>query len=606
MALVDMTVVEQRYRAVLAVQRGERKVDVAAQFGVSRQSVHNWCRRYGADGLAGLVDRSRRPDSCPHQSTAEIEVWVCELRREHPGWGARRIAHELGRLARPDIAVPSRNSVHRILVRNGLIDPRRRKRRREDYIRWEREAPMALWQLDIVGGVFLVDGTECKIVTGVDGHSRFAVIASVVPRATGRAVCLGFVEAMRRYGMPDEVLTDNGKQFTARFGRGGEVLFDRICRDNAITHRLTQPASPTTTGKVERFHQTLRRELLTDHEPFESVLAAQAAVDTWIAEYNLDRPHRALDMAYPVDRFASGQHGRAGAEELLPLRVPAILEPAAAPVVIEQPAQFAAAPEVIREDADAPPLQTLYRGGPVEFERVVPASGNLGVAGKQFWLGPVRAGVTITLWADHELIHLSVAGARIKTVRSHLSSNDLAALAAAGGRPAGASPLPPTEPDGTALEIDRTVSRVGTVSLAGSWVLAAEILGGRRVTIRIEDATLMFFDPDTRELLRTRPNPLSYHQARKLRGARPAGSPPRPPVEPVTVQRRASNSGVIMIVGQQVALGRAHAHTVVTAHVAEHTITIDFLDGDRRTFRRTTDQPVRSWKAQKPRTPSVS
>ena len=111
MALVDMTVVEQRYRAVLAVQRGERKTDVAAQFGVSRQSVHTWCVRYAADGLAGLVDRSHRPDSCPHQTSAEVEVWVCELRREHPGWGAHRIAHELTRLARPGVRVPSRNSV---------------------------------------------------------------------------------------------------------------------------------------------------------------------------------------------------------------------------------------------------------------------------------------------------------------------------------------------------------------------------------------------------------------------------------------------------------------------------------------------------------------
>jgi transposase InsO family protein len=87
---------------------------------------------------------------------------------------------------------------------------------------------MALWQMDIVGGVFLTDGTECKVVTGVDDHSRFAVIASVVPRATGRAVCLAFAEAMRRYGIPEEVLTDNGKQFTDRFGHGGEELFDRI------------------------------------------------------------------------------------------------------------------------------------------------------------------------------------------------------------------------------------------------------------------------------------------------------------------------------------------------------------------------------------------
>ena len=142
----------------------------------------------------------------------------------------------------------------------------------------------------------LVDGTEAKIVTGVDDHSRFCVIAAVVIRATGREVCLAFVGAKRRYGIPEEVLTDNGKRFTDRFGKGGEVLFDRICRDNGITHRLTQPASPTTTGKVERFHQTLRREWLDHQQPFASVLAAQAALDSWITSYNVDRPHRALDM----------------------------------------------------------------------------------------------------------------------------------------------------------------------------------------------------------------------------------------------------------------------------------------------------------------------
>ncbi|MFZ0875237.1 MAG: IS481 family transposase, partial [Pseudonocardiaceae bacterium] len=155
------------------------------------------------------------------------------------------------------------------------------------------------------------------------------------------------------------------------------------------------------------------------------------------------------------------------------------------------------------------------------------------MAGKQFWLGPARAGVTVTFWADHDLIHLSIAGARVKTVRSHLSSNDLAALAATGARPAGPPPLPPPEP-GSAVEVDRTVSRGGLISLGNHQLLAAEILGGRRVTIRIDDTTLMFFDPDTRELLRTRPNPLTYHQARRLRGARPAGPPPRPSVEPVT------------------------------------------------------------------------
>ncbi len=110
--------------------------------------------------------------------------------------------------------------------------------------------------MDIVGGIFLPDGSEAKVVTGVDDHSRFCVMAQVVPRATGRAVCLAFAQALSRFGVPAEAITDNGKQFTGRFGKGGEVLFDKICRKNAITHRLTQPASPTTTGKIERFHRT--------------------------------------------------------------------------------------------------------------------------------------------------------------------------------------------------------------------------------------------------------------------------------------------------------------------------------------------------------------
>lgn len=121
------------------------------------------------------------------------------------------------------------------------------------------------------------------MVTGVDDHSRYCVMAKVVARQTGRAVCVAFAEALQRFGVPEEVLTDNGKQFTDRFGKGGEVLFDRICRTNGIIHRLTQPASPTTTGKVERFHQTLQRELLDGCGPFADVAAAQAVIDGGIS-----------------------------------------------------------------------------------------------------------------------------------------------------------------------------------------------------------------------------------------------------------------------------------------------------------------------------------
>ncbi|MER8157218.1 IS481 family transposase [Streptomyces sp. NPDC094472] len=594
MALVELSVVEQRYRAVLAVLAGVTVTEVAAQLGVSRQTVSGWKSRYAASGLAGLADRSRRPASCPHQASAEVETAVCELRRKHPKWGPRRIAHVLERSGAVS-PVPSRMTVYRILVRHGLVEPGVRRRKRSDYKRWQRDRAMQLWQMDIVGGVMLVDPvtgelSEAKVVTGVDDHSRYCVIASVVERATGRAVCAAFARALQTFGVPEEVLTDNGKQFTDRFGQGGEVLFDRICRENGIAHRLTQPASPTTTGKVERFHQTLRRELLDDCGAFESVGAAQAALEAWVEEYNSDRPHQALDMQSPSDRFAPVPDEE---RDVLGLKIPGVLalvpQQRMAPAVVPDPAEVVPAlvPEVVEAE----------EGGPVEFERVVPASGNLQVAGKQFWLGPSRSGLTVTFWADTSVVHLMIAGARIKTVRSHLSPADLGRLAARGGRAAGPAPLPADY--GAAFEVDRVVNNSGLVGLGGRQVLAAEILGGRQVGIRINAETLSFFDLSSRELLRVRPNPLNPDEVRRLRGLRPAGPAPRPRVEPVRVQRRVSAVGTVMVCRQTVSLGRPYAGQTVTVHVSDTTITVE-LDGQIRVIRRTTDVPVRNVKANKP------
>ncbi len=186
----------------------------------------------------------------------------------------------------------------------------------------------------------------------------------------------------------------------------------------------------------------------------------------------------------------------------------------------------------------------------MEFERVVPPSGNMQVAGRQFRAGPHRAGITITFWADTEVIHLMTAGSRIKSVRSHLAPTDLARLAADGARPARPPPLPPAEP-GSAIEVERVASSIGHISLGGRQLLAAEALAGRLLGIRIEQNTLTYFDPRSRELLRARPNPLTWDQAQRLRGARRAGPPPAPATSPVTVQRRASNSGVIMVAGAE-------------------------------------------------------
>jgi transposase InsO family protein len=304
--LVVLRVGEQRCRAVWEVLEGASVTEVARRFGVSRQSVHVWLNRYAADGgLGGLGDRSSRPDTCPHQMSPVVEARIVELRRAHPVWGADRIRYQLQR--DKTVPVPGRTSIYRALVRHGLVAAEQRRRRRVDYRRWERGRPMELWQMDVVGGFHLCDGVELKAVSGIDDNSRFAVSAKLVPRATAKPVCEALLAALRRHGVPEQILTDNGKVFTGRFGPAGssaEVLFDRICAENGIRHLLTAPRSPTTTGKVERWHKTIRAEFLRDHDRQHATLEElQAALDVWVEEYNIGRPHQALGMRPPIERF---------------------------------------------------------------------------------------------------------------------------------------------------------------------------------------------------------------------------------------------------------------------------------------------------------------
>jgi transposase InsO family protein len=375
--LLELTVAEQRFNAVMEVLRdGLTVIEVAGRYGVSRQTVHGWLRRYASDGLDGLADRSHRPRRCPHQMPATVEARLCELRRQHPQWGQRRLAHEL---ARDGVdPPPGLTSIYRALVRNGLIQPKTRRRRKTDYRRWERARPMQLWQLDVMGGIWLDDGRELKAVTGIDDHSRFCVMAGLVERATARDVCRVFTQALASYGTPEEVLTDNGKVFTGRLGpHPAEVLFDRICREQGITHRCTGIRCPTTTGKIERFHKTLRAELVTGRR-FDSLTGAQQVLDAWVADYNTQRPHQGIAMAVPASRFQ-------------PPTAPA------APVPAAQSRQ---------------PLTV----GPTEVTRRVSASGLVGVCYQQVSAGRHLAGQVVTVRLHPSVLQVFFAGQLIRTV----------------------------------------------------------------------------------------------------------------------------------------------------------------------------------------------
>jgi transposase InsO family protein len=342
---------------------------------VSRQTLHAWLARYEAQGLDGLVDRSHRPVSCPHQMPAAVEAMVLELRRSRPYWGPRRLVFELAK--RRVSPVPSESAVYRALVRAGMIDPAARDRRSRKWKRWERGASMELWQMDIVGGFPLADGTSAKALTGVDDHSRLCVSAKLMARERTRAVCDGLRAALGTYGIPEQILTDNGKVFTGRFFHPPvEVLFDAICRENGIEHLLTQPRSPTTTGKIERFHRSLRAEFLSEQKPFSNLKTAQQALDEWVGYYNTTRPHQGLDMATPAEKFASG----------------AVLRP----VSVSRPT---------RED----------RSGDDWVSRRVTTNGVVSVAWQQVCLGAHHAGARCDVHVDGELLRFFIGDDLVKT-----------------------------------------------------------------------------------------------------------------------------------------------------------------------------------------------
>jgi transposase InsO family protein len=376
--LQELSKVEQRYDAVVAVIRDGLSVsEVALKFGVSRQSLYRWMARYEEGGLEGLAERSHRPKRVPHQMAADLEARVLEMRRLHPNWGPVTLQN---RLLRSGVeGPPSTMAIYRALVRHRLVEPGARRKRLPDYKRWERGRPMELWQLDVVGGVLIADGTEAKILTGVDDHSRFCVSAGVMARATARPVCGFFVEALSRHGVPEEVLTDNGKVFTGRFGRNDtEVLFDKICRENGITHRLTAPRSPTTTGKIERFHRTLRIEFLSGRV-FSSLETAQAELDGWVVSYNTDRPHQSLKMATPSERFFAN-----------------------------------------RDESPRPPLDTrVYdedRSGDDWVARTVSINGTISVSNQVFSVGKHRGGHVIDVRVREELLEAWDGAELLKTV----------------------------------------------------------------------------------------------------------------------------------------------------------------------------------------------
>jgi transposase InsO family protein len=383
---MELSMVEPRYDAVREVLDGATVKDTATRYGVDRRTLHRWLVRYATEGLAALADKSPKPDRCPHQMAPEIDARIVEMRRSHPGWGPRTI---LNKLRRELDFPPSRAAIYRCLVRHHLIQPKPRRRRRDDYKRWERSRSMELWQVDVMGSVFLTSGMQLSIITGIDDHSRFCVIAKVVARATARPVCDALLEALHTHGIPEQILTDNGKVFTGRLGRKpANVLFDRICLNNGIRHLLTAPYSPTTTGKIERLHKTMRKEFFSD-KSFESIEAMQAALDVWVADYNNLREHQSLGDVPPIRRF-----------------------------------ELAGTPSLEVVDGDATVEEEVPPPKKVVGRRVDNA-GRISILKHRYHVGRHLAGEAVTIESSDGLLHISHNGVVVAThARRHLIDDD--------------------------------------------------------------------------------------------------------------------------------------------------------------------------------------
>ena len=493
--LVELAVVEQRYEAVREVLDGAPVTVVARRFGVARQTVHGWLRRYADDGgLANLADRSSRPGSCPHQMPVSVEVRVVAVRIAHPGWGPARIVWQLEQEAVTPL--PSRSAVYRALLRHDLVAGVRRKRRRSDYRRWERGRAMELWQMDIVGRIFLVDGTELHAVTGVDDHSRFCVSARLVLRATARPVCDAFAVAMRVYGVPEGVLTDNGKVFTARFGRGpGPVLFDRICTENGVRHLLTAPRSPTTTGKIERFHKTMRAEWVRLHDrEFATIAEAQASLDAWVQEYNTRRPHQSLGGRPPAERFALAGRQVAGVE--------------GSQTVVEHG-----------------PRTAVGGKRPAGVSRWVDQRGLISLAGFSYRAGPTFAGEPVEVVVSGGLVEILHAGVLIATHVQQIKGDQRDRLEGI-GKPVSTRVQvqrrvrEPTE----GLTVTRKADGAGTVCFAGTPYRAGRAWARASIDVSIVAGSVQL-SVDDRVI---RVHPIRHDRSRELGAfANPKGRPRR-------------------------------------------------------------------------------
>lgn len=285
----EKTVMEQRKEFIEQAAECSNFSELCREYGISRKTGYKWLKRFRE--TSSLEDQSRRPKH-PYRKTAPaVEAAILAMREENPSWGGKTIRTVLE--ADGISNLPSAKTCCNILKKNGCVSEEESLKRRPCQ-RFEREQCNALWQTDFKGDFPLLDGTRCYPLDILDDHSRFCLCTE--PKSTAAGVQESFLRVFQAYGLPDAILSDNGPQF-AGF-RGGYTRFERWLMDLDILPIHGRILHPQTQGKIERFHRTMKAELL--REPFRDITEAADKFAAWRWKYNEIRPHSALGMKPPA------------------------------------------------------------------------------------------------------------------------------------------------------------------------------------------------------------------------------------------------------------------------------------------------------------------
>jgi transposase InsO family protein len=305
------TVLLRQEFVMLATAEGANVRALCRRYTISPKTGYKWLARYRRQGRAGVTDRSRRPHRSPTRTAPALERAVLAVRAAHPVWGGRKIRAVL--LARGHPTLPSPSTMTAILKRHGQIAPEAAPKH-TPWQRFEHDAPNRLWQMDFKGHFALLAG-RCHPLTVLDDHSRFAVGLQACGDETGRTVQSRLTACFRRYGLPEALLVDNGPPWGSDAAHPHTPLTAWLLRLGVrVSHG--RPYHPQTQGKDERFHRTLKAEVLGTRV-LRDLAACQRAFDRWRDVYNLERPHDALGLAVPASRYRASP--RAFPEVLPPI-----------------------------------------------------------------------------------------------------------------------------------------------------------------------------------------------------------------------------------------------------------------------------------------------